>query len=185
MIKNNKIQPGTKLNRLTIIKLHHQDKRWRRFYLCKCECGEIKIIQGSLMTSGNTKSCGCLSKEIKKSKLLPNNKGVVNQIILGYKRHAKDRGYKFNLSYNDVFNIIFKPCYYCGTEKSNLKITKNCKEGIRYNGIDRLNNKKNYTKYNTVPCCKQCNYAKRDLTKDEFILWINMVYKKAMADQWG
>lgn len=54
-----------KFNRLTIIK---EDgviwKDQRKAYLCKCDCGNyIRTVLKSLR-SGNTKSCGCLEKEI-------------------------------------------------------------------------------------------------------------------------
>jgi len=121
MPKNNKkeLKEGEKFNNLTVIKLNHQDKRWRKHYLCKCDCGKEKVVQGSLLTSGNTKSCGCLPKKIKSEKRLKENRGVVNHIILQYKRHAKDRGIVFEIEYEEFKEIIDKPCYYCGEEKSN------------------------------------------------------------------
>ncbi len=33
-------------------------------WLCLCDCGAIKIIEGRSLRSGNTKSCGCLSTEL-------------------------------------------------------------------------------------------------------------------------
>ena len=40
-------------------------KRIAQWY-CKCNCGnqDLKLIRGSSLTSGSTRSCGCLSKEI-------------------------------------------------------------------------------------------------------------------------
>lgn len=32
-------------------------------YLCKCSCGNEVIVKGANLRSGNTKSCGCISKE--------------------------------------------------------------------------------------------------------------------------
>jgi len=180
------IQPGNKFNRLTAIKLDHIGKHNRSYFLFKCECGKTKIILGSLVRSGNTKSCGCLSMEKKKSKLLPENMGVINQIILGYKRHAKRRGLLWELTFNDVSVIIKKPCRYCGLIPSNNKITKNC-NGFLYSGIDRVDSSVGYVKVNVVSCCSQCNKSKMALSKNEFLSWIIRVYKHqdAMADQWG
>lgn len=31
-------------------------------YLCQCECGNMLIVRGQALISGNTKSCGCLRK---------------------------------------------------------------------------------------------------------------------------
>lgn len=33
---------------------------WYYFYLCECECGNKKVINGRLLTSKHTQSCGCL-----------------------------------------------------------------------------------------------------------------------------
>ena len=33
------------------------------FWLCRCECGNEKIIKGNSLTSSNTKSCGCSFKQ--------------------------------------------------------------------------------------------------------------------------
>jgi len=34
------------------------------WYLCRCDCGTEKVIQGNRLRTGNTKSCGCLHREI-------------------------------------------------------------------------------------------------------------------------
>lgn len=179
------LKPGDKINRLTVLSYHHTGNHYRRYFNFRCDCGNEKVILGSLVTSGNTKSCGCLSIEVKKAKLFPDNLGVIRQIILGYKRHAKRRGFNFLLSENEVISLIKQSCYYCGKPPSNIKKTKNCLDGFIYSGIDRVNSKGDYIIENTVPCCEQCNKAKMALSKDDFIAWIKRVYKKAMAEQWG
>ena len=100
MPKNNKpeLKPGDKYNRLTVLKFSNSDKRRRKWYLEKCSCGNEKTIIGSAMISGNTKSCGCLAKEIKQSRRISTHHSEITAIILGYKRHAEERGYKWALS---------------------------------------------------------------------------------------
>ena len=54
---------GKIFNRLTVIKKADIKKSNRLTWHCKCECGnEIDVITNHL-TSGHTKSCGCLQKE--------------------------------------------------------------------------------------------------------------------------
>jgi len=186
----NELEPGTKYNMLTIVKLHHVDKRWRRHYVCKCDCGNEKVIQGSLITSGNTKSCGCIRKINSLKRKLPENGGVINHLILQYKRHARDRGIKYNLNKDDFSEIISLPCHYCGLPPSNNKITKNC-SGFLYSGIDRVDSSIGYELGNVVPCCSICNKAKLGMSRNEFLTWVESVYnysiddRKAMAEQWG
>lgn len=50
---------GQRFGRLIVIKYVGKYK-----YLCRCKCGNKKIIYGYSLIDGTTKSCGCLRKEI-------------------------------------------------------------------------------------------------------------------------
>lgn len=52
---------GLKFNCLKIIKFSYA-KNGHSYYKCLCDCKKTKIIRGSHVKDGNTKSCGCLSK---------------------------------------------------------------------------------------------------------------------------
>ena len=55
---------GKKFGRLIVIKLHNREKNAK--WLCRCECGNEKIVsQGNLITN-HIQSCGCLFKEVHK-----------------------------------------------------------------------------------------------------------------------
>jgi hypothetical protein len=41
-----------------------KDKSNRMKWLCKCKCGKTTKVVVSYLINGNTKSCGCLSKEV-------------------------------------------------------------------------------------------------------------------------
>lgn len=60
------IKPGDVFHRLTIVKEVY--KKNRRHFLCKCECGEERVIRMDQLRNGNSKSCGCYNKEISKEK---------------------------------------------------------------------------------------------------------------------
>ncbi len=52
---------GKKYGRLTVIsKDSTNNKKW----ICECECGKVKSIWQSNLTTGRTLSCGCLASEI-------------------------------------------------------------------------------------------------------------------------
>ncbi len=55
---------GQKFGRLIVLKRMNKDKQGNYCWLCKCDCKKETIILGSSLRSGNTKSCGCLQKEI-------------------------------------------------------------------------------------------------------------------------
>lgn len=179
MIKN-----GDKFGRFTVINFSHKDSKYRKFYEVICECGNKKIINGSLMKSGNTKSCGCYGKQIRKSKRISDNHSEITAIILGYKRHAKDRNLEWNLSRDFVENLIKQQCFYCDSPPTNIKKTKNSiGNGLKYSGIDRINSNYNYDENNVVPCCKICNVAKRDMSIVDFYNWASNIGTKALNNK--
>ena len=56
---------GSRFGRLTVVeKVGKKNNRY--YYKCKCECGNVKIIEADLLISEKTKSCGCLISEIGK-----------------------------------------------------------------------------------------------------------------------
>lgn len=52
---------GDRYGRLTLLSSFVE--RSRRYWLCRCDCGNEKVILQQSLPSGNTKSCGCLSVE--------------------------------------------------------------------------------------------------------------------------
>lgn len=50
---------GKKFGRLTALE-YSGDGKW----LCKCDCGNNKIVRSSHLTSGHTKSCGCYKSDL-------------------------------------------------------------------------------------------------------------------------
>jgi hypothetical protein len=75
-----------------------------------------------------------------------------------YKKSARVRGIEFNLSKQQVTDLVSKNCHYC--DEMNDK-------GV--NGIDRIDNDIGYIIDNSVPCCTVCNYMKGELSKANFI----------------
>lgn len=57
---------GKRINHLTVLKRvpdHVTKGGYRKTaYLCRCDCGNEKIILSESLATGNTKACGCLSK---------------------------------------------------------------------------------------------------------------------------
>lgn len=145
------------------------------WYICKCECGNIKSIRANSLKQGSTKSCGCLQKEVASSFALPNNGSAKNKLFYQYKNKARKKGYSFDLTFEDVLEFTKQNCFYCNREPQ--QIFKSKKSKYLYNGIDRKNNSIGYVKENCVSCCVTCNYAKGTRNYDAFILWIDRVSK--------
>ena len=174
------VHEGDRFERLVVLGYSHVDKRHRRFYHVRCDCGVEKTVQGIQLRSGNTRSCGCLSLERKRATRLPNNHGEVTAVLLGYKRHARDRQLPFELTREQFEQLIRQPCHYCQTAAGNLKKTKDCPQGFAHNGVDRRDSNGGYTVDNVVPACGACNMAKGTRSEAEFIGWA-----KKIAETWG
>lgn len=69
-IKDNYI--GKTFGRLYVVKKSgyktYPSGRKHSLYLCKCSCGNEKIVDYCNLYRGNTKSCGCYSMELRKSR---------------------------------------------------------------------------------------------------------------------
>lgn len=90
-------------------------------YLCKCDCGNELVVNKHSITSGNTKSCGCLRKEkSKETKYFKGNKYelIEEGYIVGYTTNTNDI---FYIDF-DFFDIAIK---YSWMENSNGYIRSN------------------------------------------------------------
>ena len=54
---------GRVFGRLTVVEKAYIKKGRGVYYKCLCSCGNTVIVQGSMLRSKNTQSCGCLAKE--------------------------------------------------------------------------------------------------------------------------
>lgn len=140
--------------------------KWR----CRCDCGNIVSVLANSISTGLTKSCGCRCR-------LPKGEASFNALYTSKKRDAKARNYRFELTKEQVRNIITQPCQYCGAEPAQVTRALRLNGDFIHNGIDRVDNDKGYLVANVVPCCKTCNYAKRTMGVEEFKAWVSRVYK--------
>ena len=178
---------GRKFNRLTVIKRSYPNSKYGRArWLCKCTCGNEKIIAANHLINNGIKSCGCLvienMRNNKYARIEPGLSNMHSRITM-YKRSAKIRGYDYNLTEKQFAEITQKPCYYCGAIPNNKHKQKESNGDYIYNGIDRVDNNKGYTIDNVVPCCKTCNSAKGRLTLQEFKDWIERAYNKTFKEK--
>lgn len=58
---------GRFFGRLEVLSFHGKNKQRASLWLCSCLCGKTTVVRGALLTSGHTKSCGCLGRERRNS----------------------------------------------------------------------------------------------------------------------
>lgn len=54
---------GRRFGRLTVMERADDLEPGRPRWLCRCDCGNEKVVRGISLRKGDTKSCGCLSRE--------------------------------------------------------------------------------------------------------------------------
>ncbi len=81
----------------------------------------------------------------------------------------------FDLTPLEVESLIFKNCHYCGREPSMTIKRQKSKElyNLKHNGIDRKYSHLDYVPGNVVTCCTICNFAKRTMTYDDYLVYLD------------
>jgi len=168
---------GRKYGRLTVVERHGSSERGHARWLCRCDCGNEVVVDGSALRSGHTKSCGCFQRErVKELHSLLEGIAAFNALVSNMQHSAKMRALEWQLTDEQVAHLTKQVCHYCGAAPSQVKTAPTYNGVYIYNGLDRLDNGEGYIISNVVPCCKVCNYAKRVMTPDEFESWIVRAY---------
>lgn len=132
-----------KYGRLTVIKFVER-KNHKTYWKCQCECGNEIILPIAYLTSGDTKSCGCLRKEI--CSIREKNKSFIkNKRLYRIWQDMKRRCYNKKRPAYRYYGA--KGVKICNEWKISFKnfqewaITNGYKDNLT---IDRINNNGNY-----------------------------------------
>lgn len=170
---------GNVFGRLKVTSEYKKEKRNKYSitkWLCKCSCGKEKWINSQDLISKHTQSCGCLQMETIRNRKLDYSRASQNKCYANYKKNAKSKNRKFDLSFEDFINLTQSDCYYCNVSPKNCQKSIGYNGSYVYNGIDRINSNEGYVISNCVPCCKKCNIAKHNMSKGEFLNLIRSIY---------
>lgn len=172
-------------------KKQRADGRKLYLYKCQCNCGkkfeataaQFEYIFGCkdcskqhhyelAVKNATTTKLKNPSRRTPLSKLYPESYGGIrgsyaNYIINWIKSTATKRELLWNLDPIEAFELIQKPCHYCGIEVQ-FPETRN--------GLDRIDNTIGYVANNVVPCCYPCNIAKHEMSQIDFKKHIVNIY---------
>jgi hypothetical protein len=144
---------------------------------CKCDCGNLKIIRGSSLRGGKTKSCGCLIYKLKKVGYKEINGVFWKRIQIS----AKQRKILFDLKIEDVWDLFLKQNRRCAISGVEIKfcaryLTKSVNTILEQTAsLDRIDSNGEYTLDNIQWVHKDVNYMKIDMTKEEFLNWCKII----------
>jgi hypothetical protein len=159
-------------------------KSGSRLWLCRCDCGNSINSELCHLTSGDTKSCGCLKGEILRtrteSERLNDGESAFNALYRDYRRSAARKGRQFELTKEQFRYLTSGECFYCG-EVPRREYWANAQRlsgPYVYNGIDRLNNDLGYVVDNCVPCCWRCNQLKGSMPFEIFRGLVKIIHER-------
>lgn len=139
---------GRKFGRLFVVKRAGSLKMKglsRKTWLCKCDCGNTKIIDTKSLTSGNTRSCGCLLHDENVKKHIDETIREEHQHLRAVWKNIKNRCYKSNNpEYHRYGGRGIKMCdewFYSSKSFINWCLNNGYILGLT---IDRINNDGNY-----------------------------------------
>lgn len=135
------------------------------YVLAQCICGKTKEVRGRTIRNGQSKNCGCTNnKQSKGKQRIPGTNSALRVVYSNYSRKATRMNWEFELDILSLEKITSQNCYYCGQEPKNRM--QRHSYIYYYNGIDRVDNSRGYTKDNIVPCCSICNTKKGAISLD-------------------
>lgn len=183
---------GRRIKRLVVLEkkiIRHKEK-----YVCLCDCGQKINIKCSRINNKFIESCGCYflengtiaysKKRLSKNPEERSAKELLRRVYIddGMKEEEK-------IKLVDFIKLTKQNCFYCGiapfnvynwahnNKKASSQYSKDNSDYI-YNGLDRIDSSKGHILDNVVPCCKNCNWAKRERSVEEFKSWVLRICNK-------
>lgn len=150
---------------------------------CRCRCGHEQVLLQSNLRNGHAtkcKTCSYANRGPLVAKRITGDHLAAKDKFHDYQTKARKRGIEWNLDYDKFLYYTKQNCFYCGEGPSNInKIPeKEWADDFVYNGLDRLDNSKGYEESNVLPCCKYCNYMKRELSYQDFMVRVTRINQR-------
>lgn len=178
-----------------VVKGLKESKNGVLYWNVKCDCGTEKYVSGGSLKQGQSKGC---SKCVKREKRTADGDSAKWSLFTSNKINAARRGIVFTLSLEEFLRITGSSCHYCGIKwssdypktiyadnfkKKNLIGKMKLNGTYKHNGIDRVDSNIGYVSDNCVPCCKDCNFAKQQMSREQFREWIVRAYKHLFGEE--
>jgi hypothetical protein len=160
---------GQTFGRLKVLWRDVDRKGSRVYWLCQCSCGERHSAATNKLTSGNTKSCGCLAQEMRGQPRITHGetRGPRSQwsprtkMLYAAKARAVKDGLPFDITLDDI--IVPEMCPVLGI--SIAKNSSRCQPNSP--SLDKIIPQNGYVKGNVEVISHKANTIKSNATIEE------------------
>src|SRR4051812_18462392 len=118
-LKSKQINPGDIYHNWVVIERtsppDHIKNKANSFWICKCNCGNLRTLTGGHLRASNSKGCKACSMISKRKE---KGECSFNGLYLRYKHGAIDRKKLFNLDKEQFKKLTLQNCFYCGIPPS-------------------------------------------------------------------
>lgn len=158
-----------KLTPITIVEKPHNKKSKQRsaWWLCRCDCGNEKIVRSTELLRGDTKSCGC-GRKFQNSH---NYKGVgklAKSKFSHIKYGAIKRDIEFSITIEYAWDLFERQNGKCFYTNQDLEI-KTRNSGGMTASLDRIDSSKGYVEGNVIWVHKDINIMKNVFSHEYFL----------------
>ena len=149
---------------------------WTAYWNVVCDCGKKRVLPAGRLTGEKAqKYCG----QSCPTKVLSDEQRIRRSRLRSYKAGARQRNLDWGLTDDEAWALMQSDCFWCGEPSAKVAYFKEARKVKTatwpVNGIDRLDSKRGYEKYNCVPCCARCNQMKAELSSPAFLTQVAMI----------
>jgi len=154
---------GQRFGRLLVIKRAGSNKQKTATWECLCDCGKMVVMAANNLQSGNSRSCGCLQRELTSAR--SKRHGLTKTTCYNAWFNMKQRC--TNAKGDDVKNYQNRGIMYCKEWEHFLNFYRDVGDKPANTYLDRIDNEKGYSKEN----CKWSTPAESALNKRSSKTW--------------
>ena len=122
---------GKQFGEWLVLERAESNKHGRTMWLCRCNCGTEKIVNGASITRGLSKSCGCFKRRkmsMSRSRCYPDRDRNLRNIYFKKLSNLKTNYDLSEQEYRDLQDVHKGCCAICGTGRK-LFVDHNHKTG--------------------------------------------------------
>lgn len=173
---------GQTFNGMTFIRPTDKRRQGSVVWEIECECGKRFERVPRFIFQRVVNSCGCKTSS---QRAASGAKSRIHHPRISTARSIWQRVYKDGCDFDTFLKLSQLPCHYCGAPPSRTinrydqdkRHPRRAEADFTYNGLDRIDNAKDHSPENVLPCCTTCNIMRGTLDQAEFLAHVRRIGK--------